>query len=259
MRSLRFLLGLVCWALALGAHAQTTRLVLVHGDDYPPFSFGTGGGAVPDGLLPRIAEAVFAGCPGVRLEQLAVPWSRAQNLLKAGEVQAIMTIPTEERLVYLKASATPVITPRMLSFAASQNPKINELRSARTLADFKPFRIGTYAGSGWSREHLQGFNVDYSTSRPGQVFKMLDGGRFDMTFENSIVASYYIQREGLQGRIESLPASDQGKTAWHLLVRRDLAGADAVLDCFERQLRTLRKAPAWNTLWRAAGVDAAAE
>jgi polar amino acid transport system substrate-binding protein len=235
------------------------NIILVHGDDYPPFSMAGGDGSNLEGLLPRIAEAALANCPGVHLEQMALPWSRAQNLVKTGTANAIITVPTAERLSYLKASTEPVVSPRVLSYSTSNNPSLSELRRVKSLAGFQPFLIGTYSGSGWSRENLQGFNVDYSTSKPAQVFIMLDKSRFDLTFENSIVANYIIQREGLQGRIVALPISKLGRFHSHLLLRQDLPGADKTLKCFDREIKRLRHSPRWASIWRAAGVDPASE
>ena len=247
-----------CIVHADGSNASV-NIVLAHGVGYPPFSMAGSDGSNLEGLLPRITDAAFTNCPGVHLEQMALPWNRAQNLIKTGAVNAIITVPTAERLSYLKASAEPVVSPRLLAYSSSNNPSLPELRRVNSLAGYRPFLIGAYSGSGWSRDNLQGFNVDYSTSKPAQVFIMLDKGRFDLTFENSIVANYIIQREGLQGRIVALPASMLGRLHWHLLLRQDLPGGDKTLKCFDREIKRLRNSPRWTSIWRASGVDPASE
>lgn len=243
--------------LIANACADEITVKLVHGVDYQPFSFGIQD--APEGLLPRIAEAVFSKCPGIRLEQSIYPWNRAQYLVEKGDANAIITVPTDGRLKYLRPSATPVISPHFFPYASVKNGRIAELRDASVLADFQKFRVGAYSGSGWSREHLQGFDVDYTTSLPSQVFPMLALDRFDVVFENSIVADYMIRKASLQDNIKPLTAAAVGRYEWHLLVRKDLQGADAVLNCFERQITPLRKSPRWGAIWQAVGVDPSAE
>jgi polar amino acid transport system substrate-binding protein len=256
--SVRALTALSLWVVTGLVHAQTAPLRLVHGDSYAPYSMQASGQAL-SGLLPAIAAAAFAGCPQVRLEQSAYPWSRAQAMVQSGEADALISVPTQTRLLTLEPSRAPLISTRVLAYAGSANPRIEQLRSARSLPDLRRFRIGAYASNGWAKEKLQGFSVDYSTPRPDTVFQMLSRARFDITIENAIVANYHLRQLGPDVAIEALPNLDFGRFSSHLLVRRDLPGLPALMACFDRELARLRASPRWDALWREAGVDPRAE
>jgi polar amino acid transport system substrate-binding protein len=258
-RSLSQLLAvplLCCGAGPVCADEARVRLRLVHGESYAPFSEqskATGGEL--RGLLPAIAEAVFAACPQVQLVQEAYPWSRAQAMLQSGEADAIISVLTDARRATLDVSKTPMVSPRMLAFVSKGHARLGELHGAHSLSDLRPFRIGTYSGSGWARENLRGYSVDMSTTKPDAVFQMLARSRFDLTIENSIVAGYHLRRLGLSQQIKPLEDVDLGRLESRLMVRRGFPGTQAVMSCFEREMAALRGSARWRSLWRDAGLD----
>ena len=82
--------------------------------DWPPFSYGTGKTA--KGILPDLMKEIVSGKMGIDVVNVGYPWARTQRMVETGQLDAMITVPTEGRLKYANSSEELVYTVEMRSF-----------------------------------------------------------------------------------------------------------------------------------------------
>ena len=145
-------------------------------EDYYPIIY-KGNDGKPAGLYKEIMEELFQRM-NIPLEGRVYPWKRAQKYVEEGRADGMITTLTRRRSVLFKAT-DPLFINKETVFARSDNPRIQEIMAARTLAALKPFTVVEAIGSGWAKEHFKGLNVHWAPSNTSAL-DMLARGRADI-------------------------------------------------------------------------------
>lgn len=145
----------------------------------------------PSGIFYDIISSAF-GRMGVALKYEGYPWKRAQMLVKMGKADALITVPTPERLGYSKANKEPVLMARIKIFTQRDNPNIAQIKSVKSLADLEGLKIMEFSGSGWGKKMLKQFDVDWFPNI-SSICKALAADRGDVFLENEIVVLHTIK------------------------------------------------------------------
>ena len=124
--------------------------MLADDQDAAPFIFA-GYAQKPEGIFYDIINNAFRRMH-VPLKYDVYPWKRAQLLVQTKQADALITIPTPERLRYLIASQEPVFVMKYKIFTQRDNPNIDKIRAITSLADLKNFKIIDYIGDGWAEK-----------------------------------------------------------------------------------------------------------
>ncbi len=163
----------------------------------------------------------------IPLQYDVYPWKRAQLLVQSKQADALITIPTPERLQYLVPSHEPVFVMKYKIFTQQDNPNIDKIRSITSLSDLKGFKIIDYIGDGWAEKHLAEYGVEWSPNLTSAC-KMLAAYRGDIFLQDEVMVWYAIknikQREGTSNQnYDHIIAIDApvSKVSFHLLVRKD--------------------------------------
>lgn len=111
------------------------------------------------GLLPELAEAVFKRISDIKLESKPFPWPRAKLMAEQGQVDALLTYPSESRQAYLLFTDEPtyLIDYGYIIFSRD-NPSANQLASIndyRQLADFMLVTEGPENIDSWEDQNLE--------------------------------------------------------------------------------------------------------
>lgn len=197
---------------------------MVYFSDFAPFSQLDGAGRV-QGMFVDAAEAILHGKLGHPVDHQAFPWARAQAMVKGGEADGFLTVPTPDRLSYVMASTRPVFTFPMCIVAAADNPRLDALRHVRRLEQLKPFRVGHYIGSGWADAHLRplGLDIQWAADLTGAM-RLVANGRVDALVDNAVSMRQRLSAPEFQHRLLELPGplATQG---YHLCIARSSAFA----------------------------------
>ncbi len=145
---------------------------------------------------------------GLTVKHEFYPWERAQQNVKSGIADALITVPLPFRKEYSEVSKENVFGLTMTGFASIKNPKLNNLRTIKTISDLKPFTVGTYIGSGWVKNNIKDQPVDYAATIDLCLEKLLKG-RYDVYVDTAEINSYKIKKKGLHKQIVKLPAEFQ--------------------------------------------------
>lgn len=193
------------WALLLATcplAAPAPSLNMVYFNDFAPYSWRDEQGKMR-GIMVDVMDRVAAEL-GIRVTHQGYPWLRAQKLVRSGQADGFVTVPTQERRGYTQVVEEPVAVSTLTLFTQAGHPQLARLNQARALADLKAFTILDYIGNGWGKENLVGFKV-HLTMNVDNVFKMLSAGRGDLMITDPIVANFKLRQLGLTGHIIEVP------------------------------------------------------
>ncbi len=207
------------------ALARPVTFRMVYFGDFAPFSQQGGDGQVR-GMFVEAADTILHDRLRQGVDHQAYPWARAQAMVRGGEADGYMTVPTPDRLSYVLASARPVFTFPMCMIAAPDNPRLNDLRQVRRLEDLRPFRVGHYIGSGWADANLRplGLDIQWAADLTGTM-RLVVNGRVDALVDNAVSMRLRLTNAEFQSRLVELP-NILATQPYHLCIGRSSPFAD---------------------------------
>lgn len=202
--------------------------------DYWPFFSRTENGTMA-GIFYDIITTALRDRMDVPVQWDEFPWKRCQWNVRKGRSDAMITVPTAERLEYSSTHRHPFYNKTMNIFTYAGHPEIKQIRKIKTLEDLagSGLKVITYAGNGWNDEHIRSLDIPVVEShmRKG-IWNMLDHKRGDVIIEWPGGAWPDIYKLGLQDKIiqtdiilESMP--------FHLLISKESPYIDR-LDQFDK-------------------------
>lgn len=163
---------------------------IVYFESFPPYSWKNEKGEM-EGIFIDIANAVLGKEMGITLIHEGYPWARAQNLVKNGEADAFITVPTAIRKEYTISSAEPFLLSPITIFINKYNPKYEDIKKVKSVKDLKTFDILDYLGNGWGDEKLKDYKRIKAVDLKSAFF-MLENGRGDLIATDNLVAKYVL-------------------------------------------------------------------
>ncbi len=157
------------------------------------------------GIMIDIADEAIQKRMGIKVSYHLYPWERAQHLVKQGVLDAHITngILREE---WAEHSKEVVIELPWGIFVKAGNPKLEQIKKAKTLEELRPFQFVDHIGNGWAKANLvdKGFDV-YLVPEHDTVYKVMAKGRGDININTAHIARYHIKNLGLQDQLVELP------------------------------------------------------
>lgn len=210
MFSRRYFLGgltaasTLSWRSALG---EPITFRMVYFGDFAPFSQVDANGRVR-GLFVDAIDHILRDGLGLTVQHQAFPWARAQAMVRSGEADGFCTVPTPERSSYTLISQRSVRDAPVRIIAASDNPRLDELRAVRTLTDLRPFRIGKYIGSGWAEANLRplGLSIQDAADLTGAL-RLVANGRVDAVVDGVDSMRLRLSMPEFHGKLLELPTN----------------------------------------------------
>ncbi|XXJ20529.1 substrate-binding periplasmic protein [Desulfovibrio caledoniensis] len=207
--------------------------------DYWPFFTRTGEGYMTGFFFEIVSEAL--GRMGVSSKWEAYPWSRCQALVRSGDADAMITVPTAERLAYAATHEDPLYMKRVKIFTYADHPKLAAIRNIRTIDDI--YRLGlvvvTYHGNGWNDLFIRSQGIKtYESPVIKNIWLMLANHRGDIAIEWPMAAWPLIEEVGVANRIVETDVSLEDRP-FHLFINRDCPYA-ARLGEFNEAIKQMR-------------------
>ncbi len=225
---------------------------LVYYESFRPYSWTEGGET--KGLLIDVLTEALHNRMGLALEHRGYPWERAQSLVRHGLADGFSTVPTPARLEYALPSQETVVPVTFSLFILPGNPRSEELRAVRRVAELKDFKIGSYTGSGWAKANLGGMDV-YWVPELENVLTMVARNRVDVFADVTLSVRYYVKEMGLSETIEELPTFIDSMD-FKLFVGK-LSTFRGILPEFDTTMRRMREDGTLETIYRNYGIDPA--
>ena len=191
------------------------------------------------GILVDIANEAIQKRIGISVLCYIYPWKRAQHLVRKGSLDALMT-NDPLRKEWAEHSQEPLMELEWRIYSRVSNPKLEQIKKAKSLEDLRPFQFIDYIGNGWAKANLvdANFNI-HLVSKPPKVFALLAKGRGDLNIIPVIIGKYYIKELGLQDQIAELPFVIPA-IPFHLVVGKK-SPFTKILPAFDETIRQMKK------------------
>lgn len=210
--------------------------------DYPeywPFVVRKGDGEMAGFFHDIVTEAL--GRMGHTALWRSYPWSRCQDNVRSGRSEAMITVPTDERLRYTATHDTPFYHKTLKVFTYADHPKLGYIMRMKTLDDVKAAGLSviTYEGNGWNDKHVRSRGIKvYETNQLKNVWRMLAKKRGDIVIEWPGAAWPDIVTVGVTEDVVLTPVSIEAMP-FHLLINKDSPQAKILPD-FDRIIQEMK-------------------
>lgn len=226
---LRPFLGVLLAALLVAGLSRPAAAQAPLRIDFPEFwpFFATAENGKVEGFFHDIvAEALHR--MGIEATWAPYPWPRCQERVQTGAADAMVTVPTPERLRYARTHQDPFYRKDLKVFTYLGNPRLQQIKAIRSIDDIVRggFSVVTYSGNGWNDKNIRVRGIKtYETPKLKNVWRMLANRRGDIAIEwpggawpdilDAGVEKYIMQTDVT---LESMP--------FHLMIRHGSPYAD---------------------------------
>ncbi|MBN2657416.1 MAG: transporter substrate-binding domain-containing protein [Spirochaetales bacterium] len=175
------------------------------------------------GFLYEITIEALENRMGIPVEISIYPWPRCQHLVKTGDRDMMLTIPTKERLEYAISTDSPVWVKKRLIYTYIEHENLETINELHGLADIKQtgYSVISYIGNDWIKENVaEKFHipVEYARGVEG-MYRMLAAGRGDLIIEEKSIARSNIEQLELQELIVETEGIGE-ESHFHLLISK---------------------------------------
>ncbi len=222
--------------------AKTIKIVFFN--DYEPISFSTPVDEHAIGVIPSIIEEaldeITVNDPNTKIELIGLPWIRAQDMVRTGDADAMVTIATPERLTYSTPSKMEVFQDAYRAFTYPGHPRMEELKRIKSLDDLHDFTVCEYRVNGWAKTNLTGKvkEINYTRDINAKI-SLLTLHSCDLIIELDFLVFSIAKRYNFLDKIVELPALFKG-TSYHLLVSKKSPNQD-LLNIFDKKLKAMNE------------------
>ncbi len=230
--------GLTLFALPGAATANDWRFGFAE-DEAPISDAGPRG---TQGILPDLATELFYRLPGEALLMEAGPWVRMQRWVETGQLDGLVTYPSEERRRYAQFSETPVFT---MDFGyliyRHDHPQRDLMEAARSFEDLADLVFIGQRGAEWERDNIP---ASLKTVQVGQLDTMMhllvrrqSGDFMVMPPEQAIAIA---RRLGYEGQVAYHPVNfiPNARIPFHVGLRLSHPGSDTLIERIDGVLRS---------------------
>lgn len=230
-----FVVAVACCVIQ---ETYTNTMKIVYFNSYAPFSYEENG--IMKGILVDVLDEALVKRMKLEISHAGFPWVRAQEMVRNGDADAFVTIPTEQRLFYTTASKESVVAAKVTLFAYAKNPLLSDLMVIKNVDELRKYRVGQYLGHGWAKQNLEDKGIHiYWVPAVDNIFLMLINNRIDLTAEIDITMRYMIKKSGYQNDIIEIPVK-LDMSSWHLCVGKTSQFKD-ILPKFDKAIDDMRR------------------
>jgi len=213
-------------------------------EDYKPFIYKDQNGEAK-GVFKEIMLEAFKRM-NIPLKYNLYAWKRTQKYVKEGKADGMITVPTKERLKFLKAT-DPIIIVEEKIFTRKDNPKIDKIMKIKSIEEFNNFIVVDYIGAGWAKEHYKNLKHVIWVPKNTNALLMIANKRADIYMSNEFIAistikklikQYPQYKENLK-KIIACPHVFE-KFKFSLLIRKDSKFVN-IIPKFNKVLKEMKK------------------
>lgn len=214
--------------------AEPIVLKVAYADSYPPLSSGTDEAVV--GLLPaRMSD--LASELDITLIQKGLPWTRAQEFVRHGVMDVLITSITPDRLSYANASQQPLYRLDFKPYVRKNSLEEKQLLSEESLLKLKDRIYCDVRGNGWGEKFYQALGISYTIVPDFQsCLKLLVNGRVDIIIHASLVIDDLIDSMGLKDQVSALAITMKASPTFHILLSKKSAVDPEILTRIDQKL-----------------------
>lgn len=174
------------------------------------------------GLFIEILDKVVVKELGMKLVVQQSPWKRAQENVRDGTADIIVSVPTQDRLAYAFSSKEPIFNMWLNVYTYTGHPKIDKIRKIQTPNDIIALNLvpASNQGNGWHKENIDAFGVKtFYVPTDENLVQFLAMRRADIMIDAPISINRIIRQYDLTAKIVQTDARF-GPVNFHLLISK---------------------------------------
>jgi len=186
--------------------------------EYWPFFVRAESGQMTGFFYEIVTEAL--GRMDIEAKWHCYPWGRCQAHVRTGDADAMVTVPTVERLKYSVTHSEPFYMKKLMLFTYAGHPKMEAIKSISDIASLRDLELTviTYVGNGWNDKNIAARGIKtYHSPKLKNVWRMLANKRGDVAIEWPGAAWPDIFKAGVGDEIVETEVSFESMP-FHLLV-----------------------------------------
>ena len=182
--------------------AQDQPLRIAYPEFYPFFAETPQGR--PKGFFFDIVTEALERRMNIPTQWRKLPWKRCQAYVKDGIDDAMITVPTQERLAYARTHSTPFYEKKLTLFTYQGHKALDRITAIRSAQDIKAegFSVITYSGNGWHQSHIASLGIPtLEVPQVHLIWKMLAARRGDLVIEWPVGVYSGMKEAGIENEI----------------------------------------------------------
>lgn len=203
--------------------APPTIIYAVGPPSIPVYELEPGNESGWKGLFIEMVEEIFVKELGYRVAIEQYPWKRAQQNVKEGVADMMVSVPTAERLEYALKSDRPIYRMYLNVYTYAGHPKLAEIRKIKTVQDINALKLKpvTNLGNGWHKENIEDAGVTtFYVPDDENLVQFLALKRADIMIDAPLFMNHLISQYNLGSKIVKTDVQF-GPVNFHLLVSKN--------------------------------------
>lgn len=222
------------------AEEMPLKMKIVYADSWAPVSFVQDGKA--EGLLPRKMEHILSDHLGLDVEHIAVPWGRAQQMVKTGAADGMVTTATSERLTFTNRSSSDVFILPFVVATRTETAAVLQTFNPDDLTLFSGKRFCDVLGNGWAQVFYEEKPVElYIAPTIRECLKLLSFGRVDGIVHAEPVLRHYVKEMALSKEVYVHSNPSRTSPVFPLLISKKSKHSAEMLERFDSHFRSHHK------------------
>ena len=200
------------------SQAESKRFTLVYANHWSPYSFADKEGEAK-GILVDIADYLLGHQLEIPVQHIALPWKRAQSMVRSGKYDALITAPTADRKMYSDSSESVLYKLQWQAYISTLAPNYDQLLTLENPLSV-PSRCIILLGDLTSERIYDKYRQKCLTVKNlTNAVKMLQMGRADLFVHARAIMNQQLQSADIADTITTHP-SVLREVAFHLLVNK---------------------------------------
>jgi polar amino acid transport system substrate-binding protein len=226
--------------------ANAASLKVAFNSDWPPYSTGAAG--TVSGILPDLIEEIVSTKMGVKVEAVGYPWARVQHLVKVGQVDAFVTVPTKTRLTYALSSKESAYAIEMRAAVKNGSKAEEAIVNTPTPQTLKLFRYCDIRANGWGKAYAEKHSIKpVVASKVISCLLMVQQGRVDVSLQSTVVMERAMMANNLEHDLTILPTVF-GQMTFTLLLSKKSAFGQPFLNQFDETIAEMKQNGSYEQL-----------
>ncbi len=200
---LKFVFFTIFLSTILNAHHyKHDTIKIAYASNWAPYSYRDKKTGKADGVLIRILDELLHNKLGMKILHEVQPWARAQISVKIGNLDAIFTKATKDRLEYT-ISSKPFYALEWYLFVSSQNIHFEDIMKKDDPLNYKEFTFISLLGDKTTQNIYDQYGLKYDKLKSvTEGITMLDSGRASLFLHSKLAALSSIYNLKLSDKIK---------------------------------------------------------
>jgi len=225
-----FLLFLSCFfSFVHAAHPVKEKVVtVVYADYWKPYSYISANGEVK-GILVEVMDEILSKKLNMKVKHTGQPWKRAQNSVRGGFQDAMITAPTTSRLKYSQSTSNNLYYLQWRVFVSKKSLNYHSIMKMKDPLKERNLSFISLLGDRTSERLYENNDIKYKSVKDiSNAIKMLDLGRVDIFIHSKIIMFEHLNKMNLNKNI-SMHDKEYKSIAFTFLVSQKSAFYDDLI------------------------------